>query len=102
MNTSDRNPMDRVAEEFAQRIRAGEHPTVDEYVQKYPQHADEIRVVLPSVEMLEQLSQKTAAAAHTDTLLAGIKRLGVEPTIRKNQDVMHALTRLTQESSPLG
>ncbi|MEO1995291.1 MAG: protein kinase [Planctomycetaceae bacterium] len=76
MNSSDRNPIDRVAEEFAQRIRGGENPTVDEYVQRYPQHADEIRVVLPSVEMLEQLHQKNAAEAHTDTLLAGIKRLG--------------------------
>jgi tRNA A-37 threonylcarbamoyl transferase component Bud32 len=48
------DPVDELAEEFARRIRGGEKPTVEEYVERYPQLADEIRDVLPAVLLLEQ------------------------------------------------
>ena len=76
MNSSDRNPIDCLAEEFARKIRNGENPTVEEYAERFPEHADEIRIVLPSVEMLEQASLKRATEMQTDSLLAGLTHLG--------------------------
>jgi len=52
------NPVDELAEEFARRWRAGEEPSVDEYVARHPEWADEIREVLPAVVMMEQLKPR--------------------------------------------
>jgi serine/threonine protein kinase len=59
----DDNCVDELAEEFAHRWRAGERPSVEEYVQRYPQWADEIRAVLPAVVMMEQLKPRREDAA---------------------------------------
>jgi serine/threonine protein kinase/WD40 repeat protein len=57
MVTSDaeRNPVDMLAEEFAQRLRAGERPSIGEYVERYPEHAEKIRKLFPALAMMEQL-----------------------------------------------
>jgi WD40 repeat protein/serine/threonine protein kinase/lipoprotein NlpI len=52
---SDRNPVERLAEEFAERYRQGERPPLSEYVARYPQYADEIRELFPALVMIEQL-----------------------------------------------
>jgi serine/threonine protein kinase len=50
--------VDELAEEFARRWRAGERPSVEEYISRFPQCADEIRDVLPAVVMMEQLKPR--------------------------------------------
>jgi len=55
---AERNPIDVLAEEFADKCRRGLDPNVEEYVQKYPHLAAEIREVLPTVAMMEQLKAK--------------------------------------------
>jgi tRNA A-37 threonylcarbamoyl transferase component Bud32/tetratricopeptide (TPR) repeat protein len=60
-NTSERNPIDLLAEEFAQRCRLGATPSIDEYVAKYPQWADDIRMLFPPVAMMEELKRKRGA-----------------------------------------
>jgi tetratricopeptide (TPR) repeat protein/tRNA A-37 threonylcarbamoyl transferase component Bud32 len=52
------NLVDELAEEFAHRWRAGERPSVAEYVERYPQVAAEILAVLPAVVMMEQLKPR--------------------------------------------
>jgi hypothetical protein len=52
-SSGDRNPVERLAEEFAERYRRGERPSLTEYVEKYPQHADEIRELFPALVMME-------------------------------------------------
>jgi serine/threonine protein kinase len=52
------NLVDELAEEFACRWRAGERPSVEEYAERYPEQADEIRAVLPAVVMMEQLKPR--------------------------------------------
>ena len=47
--------VDELAEDFAHRWRAGERPSIEEYVLRCPQYADEIRSVLPAVVMMERL-----------------------------------------------
>ena len=50
----DRNPVERIAEEFAERLRRGEHPSITEYVERYPDLADDIRELFPMLAMVEQ------------------------------------------------
>jgi serine/threonine protein kinase/WD40 repeat protein len=56
----ERNPVDCLAEEFAERLRHGERPSLSEYVEKYPEHAEEIRDIFPALAMMEQLKPGTA------------------------------------------
>jgi serine/threonine protein kinase len=51
---AERNPIDQLAEQFAQRLRRGEHPALSEYVQQHPELADEIRELFPALVMMEQ------------------------------------------------
>jgi eukaryotic-like serine/threonine-protein kinase len=53
----DREPFDCVAEEFVERCRRGESPSVDEYLERYPEHAETIRKLLPAVAMIERLGR---------------------------------------------
>jgi WD40 repeat protein/serine/threonine protein kinase/tetratricopeptide (TPR) repeat protein len=57
--SSDRNPVEKLAEEFAERHRRGEHPALSEYTARYPQWADEIRDLFPALVMMEQLKPAT-------------------------------------------
>ncbi|HLJ96543.1 MAG TPA: WD40 repeat domain-containing serine/threonine protein kinase, partial [Gemmataceae bacterium] len=54
----DRDPFDEVAESFLERYRAGERPSITEYVQRYPDLADQIRDLLPALVAVEKASPK--------------------------------------------
>jgi serine/threonine protein kinase/WD40 repeat protein/tetratricopeptide (TPR) repeat protein len=45
---------DELAEEFAKRYRRGERPSVEEYVERLPEMADEIREMFPALIEVEQ------------------------------------------------
>ena len=48
MNTSEAfDAVAQLADEFIERQRRGEHPTMEEYASKYPDLADEIRDTFP-------------------------------------------------------
>jgi serine/threonine protein kinase len=51
----DRNPVEALAEEFIARYRAGENPSVTDYVERYPEHAEEIADLFPAATLLEEL-----------------------------------------------
>jgi serine/threonine protein kinase len=51
----DRNPVEALAEEFIARYRAGENPSVTDYVERYPEHAEEIADLFPAATLLEDL-----------------------------------------------
>jgi len=52
---SERNPVEVLAEEYIQRRRNGEHPTLTEYTERFPDWAAEIHEVFPTLLMLENL-----------------------------------------------
>jgi serine/threonine protein kinase/WD40 repeat protein/tetratricopeptide (TPR) repeat protein len=52
--SSDRDPVERLAEEFAERHRRGERPSLNEYTDRYPEHAEAIRALFPALVMMEQ------------------------------------------------
>ncbi len=56
MSDSTENIIDIVAEEFAEHLRRGGSPDISRYANAYPAQAEEIRTVLESVLMIEQLA----------------------------------------------
>ena len=52
---ADDNPIDLIAAEFVNRLREGEHPSVEEYAILYPDIAEDIRELLPAVVAMEEL-----------------------------------------------
>ncbi len=47
--------LDRLAEEFAERFRRGERPALEEYIDRYPDLADEIRELFPAMAKMEHV-----------------------------------------------
>jgi hypothetical protein len=54
-NSSDRNPVEALAEEFLDRKRRSERPSLDEYCQRYAELAEEIRDLFPVLLQMEDL-----------------------------------------------
>jgi serine/threonine protein kinase/tetratricopeptide (TPR) repeat protein len=78
---AERNPVERLAEEFAEKCRQGSCPSVTQYVAAFPDYAGEIRELFPSIAMIEQLGREQRAErdplpAGPDTSDAELKRLG--------------------------
>src|ERR1700733_9087627 len=63
MNSSsdERNPVELLAEEFLDRKRRGEQPTLREYAERHPELADEIRDLFPALLMIENLDESSGA-----------------------------------------
>jgi serine/threonine protein kinase len=54
--SSHREPVEKLAEEFVERFRRGEKPTLDEYVTRFPELAEQIRALFPTLLEMEQLA----------------------------------------------
>ena len=52
---SEQHDIDRLAEEFISRRRQGDRPSIEEYAAQYPDLAEEIRELFPTMLELEQL-----------------------------------------------
>ena len=83
MNTSSdqRNPVELLAEEFLDRKRRGEQPTLREYLERHPELAEEIRDLFPALLMMEDLGESsggTTGSLAADGAVVGIRlqRLG--------------------------
>jgi WD40 repeat protein/serine/threonine protein kinase/tetratricopeptide (TPR) repeat protein len=57
----ERNPVELLAEEFLERKRRGERPTLREYVERHPELAVEIRDLFPALLMMEDLGDSSGA-----------------------------------------
>jgi serine/threonine protein kinase/WD40 repeat protein len=53
--SDDRNAVERLAEEFVERYRRGDRPSLREYTDRFPELADEIRDLFPAVLVMENL-----------------------------------------------
>ncbi|HLJ95665.1 MAG TPA: protein kinase [Gemmataceae bacterium] len=72
-----------LAEEFLERQRQGQRPTVAEYVERYPHLAEEIRAFFPALGLIEQLKPRSGdqtgsepAAAAPEEPGAPLEQLG--------------------------
>jgi hypothetical protein len=77
--------LNRLAEEFAQRYRRGERPSLQEYVDRYPELADDIRDLFPALAEMEQVREDRGAVK--EPLASGplppLERLGDFRIIRE-------------------
>lgn len=48
------DPFGRIADEFVEAYRAGKRPSIEEFAARYPDHAQEIRELLPALVLVEQ------------------------------------------------
>lgn len=55
---TSRDPVEELATEFAERYRAGDEVSVEEYAARFPEHADEIRDLFPTIAAMERLTTK--------------------------------------------
>src|SRR5262245_4400176 len=86
MPTSDeRNPVEALAEEFAERFRRGEQPTVEEYVARHPQWAGQIRALFPALVVMEKLkpSADPTGSFQGSAVMPMLERLGEYRIVRE-------------------
>src|SRR4051794_29202668 len=65
--------IDKLAEEFAARYRRGERPPLQEYLDRHPELADDIRELLPALAEVEQV--KAAFRTPPETVPAAVPAL---------------------------
>ncbi len=75
---SNANLVVELAEEFVDRYRNGERPPLKEYIDRYPECADEIREVFPAMALIENIAVVDESAA-SDRTEAGQSLPGVPP-----------------------
>jgi len=73
-----RDPVEVLATEFVERRRRGEHPSVAEYAEKYPQWSDQIRNLFPTMVTVERwkAQQEQAVDGRVSLGPARLERLG--------------------------
>ena len=75
----------RLADEFAARYRAGERPSLEHYIDRHPELADDIRELLPAMAEIEQVKEDqqgaTQPVAAPDSL--ALKQVGDFRIIRQ-------------------
>ena len=82
----DRDPVDIAADEFAERYRKGQYPSVTEYVQRFPDQAEELKDLLPAVAMMEQLKKNEESRIDSferQSVISGLQQLGDFRIIRE-------------------
>src|SRR5438094_4782685 len=53
-NPSAAEPLGQIADEFVEAFRQGQRPAVEEFARRYPEHADELRDMLPALALMEK------------------------------------------------
>jgi serine/threonine protein kinase/WD40 repeat protein len=54
MSSTELNLVNQLAEEFLDRLRRGEQPSIAEFASRYPEHANEIRELLSTLRVIEK------------------------------------------------
>jgi len=82
---TDRDPLEILAEEFMERQRRGESPSVEEYASSHPDLAEGIRELFPAVAAMERLKARGERSSDGLASLGPIKleRLGDFRIIRE-------------------
>lgn len=65
-SNSDIEPVELLADEFVERQRRGEKPSIEEYVRSHPHLADEIREVFPALAIIEKAAPNSDDAGMVD------------------------------------
>jgi serine/threonine-protein kinase len=86
-SSDDRDPLERLAEEFVARHRRGECPLPAEYAERHPQWADRIRTLFPALLLIEQhrpgVGDGSDSTEDAEAVAAPVKQLGDYRIIRE-------------------
>ncbi|HEV3165388.1 MAG TPA: serine/threonine-protein kinase, partial [Isosphaeraceae bacterium] len=82
-SSDERNPVEVLAEEFLDRKRHGETPSLREYIERYPDLANEIRDLFPALLMMEDLGEGSGGSTES---LAGDGAVTVAPRLQRLGD----------------
>src|SRR6516165_10706333 len=85
---SDADPFGAIADEFVEAFRQGQRPSVEEFARRYPEHADDIRDMLPALLLMEQAktgghSQAQPRPAQASAAAPALRQLGDYQILRK-------------------
>ncbi|WP_145272702.1 protein kinase domain-containing protein [Tautonia plasticadhaerens] len=83
---SDSGPytlIDRLAEEFAERFRRGERPSLKEYIDRHPDLAGEILELFPALARLGQAEEQLRREESDDAPRPALHRLGDYRIVRE-------------------
>ena len=81
-DSRDYGRFDELAEEFAERYRRGERPSLEEYVDRLPEMADEIREMFPALLEVEQVEEDAGEPPPSRTV-PRLRQLGDYRIIRE-------------------
>ena len=75
---TQRDPVELLADEFIERLRRGEHPSVTEYAARHPELADDIGELFPTIAEMERLKlhQEQSVACRIGPQGRRLERLG--------------------------
>ncbi len=79
-----RDPIEVIADQFVERCRRGENPSIEAYVSQHPEHADEIRDLFPTIVAMERLkatkekhsSERVLSVSHALERLGDLRIIG--------------------------
>lgn len=76
--SDDRDPIEALATDFLERVRRGESPTIAEYIDRYPQWADDIRGLFPTIAAMEEWKDDQSGSMASGTVqgVVELERLG--------------------------
>jgi eukaryotic-like serine/threonine-protein kinase len=86
-SSDDRDPVERLAEEFVARHRRGECPLPVEYAERYPQWAERIHALFPALLLMEhnkpEVGERTGFPEDSGVAAAPLEQLGDYRIIRE-------------------
>src|SRR5215472_13325761 len=85
-SSADYGRFEELAEEFAARFRRGERPGLQEYIDRCPDLADEIRELFPALVEVEQVKEdrpERPGAAATAAALPPVGQVGDYRVLRE-------------------
>lgn len=68
-----RDPLEVLADQFTRRCRAGESPSIEEQVQRYPQWEQEIRDLFPMIAAMERLKRQKERSSSGHASLGAVR-----------------------------
>lgn len=99
ISEDEQTQLDRLAEEYATRKRAGEQPDIEWYAREYPNLATDIRELFPVLGLLDSAKQKTDSVAANDAEIGTGTMLGdyqlLRPLGRGGMGVVYQAEHLT-------
>lgn len=80
-----RDPVELAASAFAEELRKGEHPTIEMFARRFPEHADRIREMLPLVAAMEswKTNRELSGAKQSSAPTMKFDRLGEYRIVRE-------------------